>query len=77
MKKTLNNVQMFYNSVRMPAIEDPLCQLANKYEYEDNSCDCEEQDDEDEDDEFLFDGFLSSPNNKKSATAMTLSKICH
>ena len=64
MKETLNNVQMFYNSVRMPGIEDPLCELAKKYEFEDNSCNCQEEDDEDDDDLF-FDGFLGDVTQRE------------
>ena len=62
MKKTLSNVQMFYNSVRMPGVEDPPCELAKKYEFEDSSCSCQEKGDDEEADDLFFDGFLGNLN---------------
>ena len=71
MRETLNNVQMFYNSVRMPGLEDPLCDLAKAYECENNSCDCQEKEDEEDDDDLFYDGFFAGANPADVSPANT------
>ena len=56
MVKILANVQLFYNSTRMPGKQDILCQVANKYEYEHNDRKCVNEDDDDETEDTYFEG---------------------
>ena len=62
MRDILNNVQLFYNSMRMPGLDDPLCELAKQYQWEESPTQKDEEEEEEIEDNF-FDGIFGTVNS--------------
>ncbi len=78
--EVLSNVQMFYNSMRLPAKEDPLRHCTTPFESSNN--DDNNHDSDGEDDDNFFDGMFdvlnppsSPPIQQQDSVQMTLKAI--
>ena len=70
----LNNIQLFYNSMRMPALDDPLLEITEAYQSP-FPADDDNPGDDDNDEEEYFDGILGMLAHQRRPTRQSVDDL--